>query len=157
MKLLLVRYSSRTSDTLGLLFLDGLFHSYVLEDEDRKEKVPGKTRIPNGTYEISLRPYGGFHDRYESRFGSDFHRGMLQLKNVPGFTDILIHCGNDHEDTAGCLLVGEGCFSNRIQPGRLQDSTGAYKALYQQVAGELLDGDKIFIEVTDDISNYLKP
>ena len=30
-----------------------------------------------------------------------------QIMDVPGFTDILIHCGNTHEHTSGCILVGD--------------------------------------------------
>lgn len=155
MKLTLVRYSSGKNDTLGLLFLDGVFHSYTLEDEYRSEKVAGKTRIPNGTYQIVIRSFGGFHERYQKRFGIDFHKGMLELKDVPGFTDILIHCGNDHEDTAGCILLGDGVYTHRVSNGKLVKSGEAYVDLYQQVINELYLGKKVEIEITDDISNHL--
>ncbi|OJW25869.1 MAG: hypothetical protein BGO51_15595 [Rhodospirillales bacterium 69-11] len=32
---------------------------------------------------------------------------MIEVRGVPNFTAILIHCGNTVEDTAGCVLVGE--------------------------------------------------
>ena len=155
MKLTLVTYSPGPDDSLGILFLNGKAHSYTLEDEEREVKVPGETRIPRGTYEIVLRRYGRWHEELEQELGVHFHKGMLELKDVPGFTDILIHPLNDEKETDGCIGVGDGSLINRDTKGKLNYSRQAYKNLYQQVANALLSGERVFIELTDDISKYL--
>ena len=110
MQLEVVRFSSESDSTNGLLFdITGgkrKFLAYTLEDEYRKEKVMHETRIPAGTYEITLRTVGGFTVKYAERYG-DMHKGMLWVRNVPGFEYILIHTGNTDEHTSGCLLLGD--------------------------------------------------
>lgn len=151
MILRLIRFSPSSDDTLGLLFIDGLFHSFTIEDEFRSEKVQAETRIPEGAYEISLRTYGSFHNRYSKRF-STFHKGMLELKNVPGFTDILIHPGNTEEDTEGCILVGDGIMTNRDKNGSLIGSVDAYKSLYNQIVDALSNNEAVTIRVMDSVN-----
>ena len=152
MKLTLVRFSTGIDDTLGLLFLDGKFFCYTLEDEKRTVKKYGETRIPNGIYDLQLRKFGSWHDRNKNIFG--FNDGTIELLNVPNFKDILIHWGNDDDDTSGCILVGETQKTNRIDNGFIGSSRDAYKALYPVVAERLRKGYKVRIEVTDDISNH---
>ena len=117
MKLQVLRFSSESDSTNGLLFdvTEGVkFLAYTLEDEKRDEKVMSETRIPAGTYEVKLRTEGGHHNKYASRYGS-MHKGMLWLQDVPNFKWILIHCGNTDEHTAGCLLVGDSQENNQIK------------------------------------------
>ncbi|MCU4177664.1 DUF5675 family protein [Carboxylicivirga sp. N1Y90] len=147
MNLKVIRYSGSKESTLGLLFIDGLFACYTLEDEFREVKVMGETRIPAGKYQVKLRTYGGHHTRYLKRYGSDFHKGMLQIMDVPGFTDILIHKGNDDDDTAGCLLVGDSINNNQVKSGFIGNSTVAYDRIYPVVRGALLNGDEVWIEM----------
>lgn len=139
MNLKLVRFSSGPDSTLGALYVDGKFVCFTIEDERRDVKVPGETRIPAGTYQLRLRGWGGFHNRYLGRFG-DIHEGMLELVGVPGFTDILIHCGNTDRDTAGCLLVGDGVHENVTTRGYLTGSEPAYRRLYPRVRDAVKNG-----------------
>ena len=153
LRLEVVRFSSEKDSTNGLLFdiTDGkkAFLGYTLEDELREQKIKGETRIPEGEYEITLRTFGGFHDRYASRF-RDIHVGMLWVRDVPGFSDILIHCGNTDEDTSGCLLVGDTQENNQIKKnGFIGHSTRAYFRIYPLVANELRDGKRVTIKYTD--------
>lgn len=143
MKLFVDRFTNNGDTTIGKLSIDNIFECFTLEDEPRTEKVYGETRIPAGTYEITLRKEGTFHDRYKERFKT-FHVGMLWVRNVPGFEYILIHCGNTDEDTAGCLLVGE-----QYKDWALVNSTGAYEHMYKQVAAALLTGEKVTIQYQD--------
>jgi len=144
MKLKLERYYSTQDFTIGRLFIDDQFECYVLEDEFRTVKVMHETRISAGTYEIKLRTFGGHHERYTKKF--DFHKGMLWLQDVPNFKDILIHIGNTDEDTSGCLLVGK---SADLIKGWVSQSTQAYIDMYKKVVPELIKGNKVTIEVTD--------
>ena len=145
MLLTLNRFTSDDDATLSTLSIDGQFECFVLEDEYREQKVASETRIPAGIYCVGVRDVGGFHNRYSSRF-NEFHKGMLQLLNVPGFEYILIHVGNTDEDTAGCLLVGAGCDSDRELV--ITKSVNAYKRLYKKVINAALDKE-LAIEIVD--------
>tara|TARA_R110002167_G_scaffold331706_1_gene538384 strand:+ start:25122 stop:25568 length:447 start_codon:yes stop_codon:yes gene_type:complete len=142
MNLTNLRYNSAADYTDGLLFVDDVFECYTLEDEERSQKVYGETRIPDGTYFIELRTEGGFHNRYLNKFPSNFHKGMLWIKDVPNFEYILIHIGNTDEDTAGCLLVGTTADKDKNFIGA---SKPAYMDLYPQVRDALLDGECVAI------------
>tara|TARA_R110002049_G_scaffold277038_2_gene455343 strand:+ start:861 stop:1322 length:462 start_codon:yes stop_codon:yes gene_type:complete len=151
MKLQVLRFSSESDSTNGLLFdiTEGVkFLAYTLEDERREEKVMSETRIPAGTYEVKLRTEGGHHNKYSSRYGS-MHKGMLWLQDVPNFKWILIHCGNTDEHTAGCLLVGDSQENNQIKEnGFIGSSSNAYKRIYPSIA-EAVENEKVTIEYID--------
>lgn len=131
------RFTSDHESTISLISLDGKFVCFGLEDEHRTKKVFSETRIPAGVYDVKVRTWGGFHQRYAARF--DYHKGMLEILNVPGFTDILIHIGNTEKDTAGCLLVGMGCYSAEGNMS-LQASLVAYELFYKKVIDAALAG-----------------
>lgn len=150
MKIYVLRYSSGRESTLGLLFIDGKFECYTLEDEARTIKVYGETRIPSGKYKVELRKEGGFHGRYSKRF-PDFHQGMLHIRNVPGYEYILIHIGNTDDDTAGCLLVGNEVNNNTVSEGIILSSTIAYTNMYKKVIEAFNSGDTVEIEYNDRI------
>ena len=148
MKLQVVRTQFGTDATNGLLFVDGLFECYTLEDQYQTVKVMHETCIPEGTYDIKFRTVGGFHEKYKKRYGAD-HYGMLHLQDVPNFTYILIHAGNTDEHTSGCLIVGETQQDLDLSDdGFIGHSGVAYKKLYKKVAKELLLGKSVTIEYT---------
>ena len=144
MQLSVLRYSENGESTLGLLFIDGKFECYTLEDEHQDIKIKAETRIPAATYKIELRTEGGHHQRYSKKF-PDFHKGMLHVQDVPNFKWILIHIGNDDDDTAGCLLVGDSSINNLTQPGRINSSTIAYERMYKKVIEAFDRGDEVYI------------
>lgn len=147
MKLRVVRYLSSDDFTLGMLLdeTDGKhFLCYTLEDEHREEKVMHETRIPAGTYNITLRTVGGFHSRYTKKYG-DMHKGMLWVRDVPGFEYILIHTGNTDEHTSGCLIVG----SSSDRKGFIGGSVNAYKKIYPAIAEALERGEEVTITYED--------
>lgn len=140
MDILVDRYNDEVDHTDGLLFVDCEFICFTLEDEYRSEKVFGETRIPDGTYKVELRTEGGFHERYSKKYKN--HPGMLHVKDVPNFKYILIHAGNTHDDTAGCLLVGTTADKDA---GFIGGSVNAYKQLYPMVANAILRGEEVTI------------
>ena len=152
MKLEVLRVSSQKDSTNGLLFdiTEGRnFLCYTLEDEKREDKVMHETRIPAGTYKIKLRTVGGFHGRYEKKYGS-MHKGMLHVQDVPGFEYILIHTGNTDEHTAGCLILGDSQENNVLTSnGFVGKSTQAYKRVYPPIAEALEKGKEVTIEYID--------
>ena len=148
MKLTVVRTQFGTDATNGLLFIDGVFECYTLEDQYQAVKVMHETCIPEGTYDIQFRKTGGFHAKYSERY-KNAHYGMLHIQDVPNFTYILIHTGNSDEHTSGCLIVGETQQDLEIsKDGFIGSSTVAYKKMYAKVAGQLLQGKKVTIEYT---------
>ena len=152
MKLQVLRFSSESDSTNGLLFdvTDGVkFLAYTLEDEYRKHKKSKETRIPAGTYKVELRKEGGFHARYDKKYPG-IHRGMLHVIDVPGFEYILIHTGNTDEHTAGCLIVGDSQENNLIlRDGFVGKSVNAYKRIYPAIAKAIEQGEEVTIEYID--------
>lgn len=127
------RYLSTAEATLSSISVNGDFECWGLEDAFHPRKLAGETRIPAGGYAVHERAFGGFYERYKKdrRFRS-FHEGMLWIKDVPGFSDILIHCGNTHRDTEGCLLVARERDELSMT---LRNSTDAYIRLYKTAIG----------------------
>jgi hypothetical protein len=104
---LLVNRTARTGNsTTGQFSVNGNFFSYCLEPTDRgltsgmtaeqiaAIKIPDKTCIPTGTYNVT------------SYFSPKNNRNVPLLNNVPGFEYVEIHQGNYPKDTDGCLLLG---------------------------------------------------
>ena len=148
MKLTVVRTQFGTDATNGLLFIDGLFECYTLEDQYQAVKVMHETCIPEGIYDIKFRKTGGFHSKYSERY-KNAHYGMLHIQDVPNFTYILIHTGNTDEHTSGCLIVGETQQDLEVsKDGFIGSSTVAYKKMYSKVASQLLQGKDVTIEYT---------
>ena len=148
MKLQVIRTQFGKDATNGMLFIDGIFECYTLEDQYQAVKVMHETCIPEGKYNIEFRKTGGFHAKYSERY-KNAHYGMLHIQDVPNFTYILIHTGNSDEHTSGCLIVGETQQDLDIsKDGFIGSSTVAYKKMYAKVAGQLLQGKKVSIEYT---------
>jgi len=152
MKLEVLRFSSENDSTNGLLFdvTDGRrFLCYTLEDEHRDVKKYSETRVPAGTYRITLRTVGGFHGRYLKKYG-EMHKGALWVRDVPNFEYILIHTGNTDEHTAGCLLLGDSQQANfGDSNGFVGSSVNAYKRVYPPIAAALESGEEVTITYTD--------
>ena len=153
MKLQLKRFKDDGDTTMGVFYINGVAKCFMIEDEERTVKKWGEMRIPNGTFEVSLRAEGGFHNRYKSKFNQK--DGMLCVHNAPNwkiiqdgitFQYVLIHIGNSDEDTAGCLLPNTSVSFGTM---RGSGSTTAYKKIYPIIHAALKRGEKCTIEVTD--------
>ena len=130
----LIRRIKTREATLGELWeiypggIGSGFICFTLEDVDRNLlkfmpleqikalKIPGKTAIPIGEYQLIKSP------------SNRFNRIMPRLLNVPGFDGILIHPGNKSEDTSGCILVG-----NMAAIDWLGASNRAFDALFPRL------------------------
>jgi hypothetical protein len=115
MQFRLIREFTRSATTFGVLFLDGHFFCFTLEDAIREVlgqpveawKIAGQTAIPAGTYALSLTP------------SQRFQTMLPLLDAVPGFTGIRIHSGNSLADTEGCILVGRKRGTTTVKESRL--------------------------------------
>ena len=106
MRLTLQRHYLGADYTLGALFLNGDAFGFTLEDAVRETesggrwiwthsmKIPGKTAIPSGQYEITV------------TWSARFSRPLPLLLRVPDFEAVRIHGGNTTADTEGCPLLG---------------------------------------------------
>lgn len=96
MELTLNRIFLGTVATIGELWVNDSHLCDTLEDRVRPEgeKVYGKTAIPEGTYEVKL--------TYSPRF----KKILPEILNVPNFSGIRMHKGNQSSETEGCVLVG---------------------------------------------------
>lgn len=135
MDLQLQRTDFSDESTIGSLSVNGKFECFILEDKDRKlesggVKIPAKTCIPRGKYQIVV--------THSNRFG----RMLPLLLNVPQFEGIRIHTGNYAKNTEGCLLPGKmkgkDCVLN---------STEAWGELFDKILAAHNKGEKIWITV----------
>ena len=101
----LVRTKFKDTQTVGKLYLNGVYFCDTLEDKNRdlnkngifdgsEKKVYAQTCIPFGQYKVIINQ------------SSRFKRLMPRLLNVPHFDGILIHNGVTEKNSAGCILVG---------------------------------------------------
>jgi len=147
MELTLARLFDTGDATGGVLYIDEAFECFTLEDEHRKQKVAGETRIPEGIYELGVREVlSNMTKKYrERRSLRDLFDWHLHVKNVPNFEYVYIHIGNDDDDTEGCILVG----GTLTADGFLGNSTEYYKNLYTKVRNAQRNGDKVTIRIVD--------
>lgn len=135
--------------TLSELYIGEEKICYVLEDVVRplnEAKVPGKTAIPAGRYKLAFNVYGAMNNRYASWYPK-FHKGMLELQQVPNFSYIYIHQGNTVEDTAGCLLVGKQ-LRLVVDDYRIEQSRQAYVLLYKRIIA-LMEKEEVYIVISN--------
>lgn len=126
---------------VGELYINGVWECYTLEDPCREIvgcpvgewKVPGKTAIPHGSYELTLED--------SPRFGPN----TITVNDVPGFSKIRIHAGNTAEDTEGCVLVGEQIHDGKIAAGT---SRPALARLKEQIQRAIARGERVQLNVT---------
>jgi hypothetical protein len=148
MKIKVERYEFTPNSTIGRLSIDGKELCFTLEDMVRTDKMYGETCIPLGTYEIKLRKAGKMYQDYlkDARV-KDFFKGSLHITNIPSYEYVLIHIGNTKKDTLGCILVG-------MHPSvdRIDGSTDAYTLIYPIILDALESGDKVTIEICNEVS-----
>jgi len=148
MHLHLLRFSTGKESTTGALQVNGEFVCFTLEDTKRIKKVEGETRIPDGLYNIALRNEGGMTRKYAGQYGA-MHRGMLWLKDVPGFKWIYIHTGNKRGHTEGCILVGDTLNNNKAGEGFVGKSRDAYRRVYPIIADALESEEAVSIRISN--------
>lgn len=137
MKLKLVRDIYKDNFTLGKLSIDGVEKFFTVEDKDRDlenggAKVKAQTAIPKGTYKVDI------------TFSPKYQKKMPILLNVPQFTGIRIHSGNDIDDTEGCILVG---MSRNETTGWISESRKAISELYPMLFAAYEKNEPITIEI----------
>lgn len=114
MKLELKRLYKKDTYTIGKLYINDEYFCDTLEDKDRNLtndmsladvlniKVYGRTAIPIGTYKITI------------TYSPKFKTNLPLINDVIGYSGIRIHKGNTHNNTSGCILVGENKIKGQL-------------------------------------------
>jgi hypothetical protein len=131
MELKLARKTYTANSTIGMLFVDGQFECYTLEDVVRPTKIYGETAIPTGRYKLVV------------TWSPAFKRLLPLLVDVPGYSGVRIHTGNDKTNTLGCVLVGLDKLTDRIGRSKL-----AFDALMPKIQAATAR-EEVFIEISD--------
>lgn len=132
MELELNRSPTANEATIGRLFVDTKLECDTLEDAIRHIKIPGRTCIPAGRYRVTL--------ENSQKFGPD----TITINDVPGYSFIRMHAGNEVDDTDGCPLVGKAAGS-KLLGGTSGPALRRLKAKIQ--AATLTRGEECWITV----------
>lgn len=152
MELRLHRKWRKDGYSIGLLYIDGFYFCDTCEDTDRglssdmttkeieERKKAGITAIPYGRYQITLKVQS---PKYKDKKAYESIKGYLpRLKNVKGYSGVLIHIGNFPQDTDGCILVGK----NAVKGGVVNSTTWFWR-LYDMMKTAADNGEEIWITI----------
>lgn len=152
MNITLKRIALRDTYTMGRLSINGKYLCDTVEDRVRdtnkdgdlndvgEGKVYGKTAIPYGKYEITLKVKSPKYSKRQAYNWCDAY--LPRLLNVPHFDGILIHAGNSADDSAGCIIVGQ----NKIK-GKVVNSMDTLKRLYHILKDASDKRERIWITI----------
>jgi hypothetical protein len=123
--------------TLGTMRFGDGFVCHTLEDPMREgEKVYGDTAIPLGTYRVTITR------------SKRFNKMMPLLHNVPNFGGVRLHCGNNTDDTSGCILVGMDRNADADSDGlQLLSSRDAMNEVQPRIASALARGEEVWLDI----------
>lgn len=148
MKLTIKRTITRSSYTLGKLYIDGVYFCDTLEDKDRgltqnmsveqikSMKVPGETAIPKGTYRVTLDVVSPKFSKYP--FYMQTCEGKLpRLIDIKGYEGVLIHVADGPKRDSllqGCIGIG-----NLSAEEYLMNGKKVFVELYNKLKGNNIE------------------
>lgn len=139
MELILKRIALRSEYTIGKLYVDGKYVCDTIEDTVRdldkdgkfangEVKIPGKTAIPYGRYEITMKVKSPKYSNFSKYSWAKKYDGYLpRLLNVSQFDGVLMHVGNSAMNSEGCIIVGE----NKVV-GKVINSVNTFRRLMDE-------------------------
>lgn len=141
MKLGLLTTKLGEQSTHGVLFVNGKFFGYTIEDVYRNPfiKVDNKTAIQGGYYRCAF------------TYSNKFKRNLILVLNVNCFDGIRIHEGNNANDTSGCILVGKEYDINGIYKSKV-----AIEELNKLVVNAINNNEKIELMIARSLSDIKK-
>ena len=139
MTLTLYRFHSDQLFTASILYLDGIYVCFVLEDAYHQQKIYGQTRIPAGEYKVIL--------EYSPKMSPRYGHKMVSPIGIPNYTGVRFHRGMTAEDTEGCLLVGLGL---DIVDRKLFRCVEGYEQFYAKVSDALERGEEGKLIIVDE-------
>lgn len=150
MKIDIIRIHSDEYATIGCLYIDGKLECFTLENGVTEVKKPGRSRIPNGVYELTLRNEPSpKREHYRNKY--KWFKNHIMLKDVPNFNYIYIHVGNTTSDTDGCILIGDAMYTNVANVNKaIGNSVLSFKRFYSLVYPILESGkNKVTLTIKD--------
>lgn len=150
----LSRFREEVTGTMGELRLQGGPSCYILE----RPKDGDHPRIPAGTYVLALKPIGASRFDNGTKGPDDIrkwmgaaHKGMIEVLDVPGRTEILIHPANSMAQLLGCLAPGMS-FDNHGGDGLwVNESRKAYQLIYTPIVA-LIQGEAAQLTITENFA-----
>lgn len=151
MQLIIERKSSSDKCTIGELYINKIYECWTLEDVVRKVKIPGKTAIPAGIYQVVIDYSRRFkkqmiHIAKQFKTTGIFNESIDPIVDVEGFSGIRIHSGNTDADTIGCILVG---LTREIQDNCIGNSRVALLGVWNRVYSALKNGEIVTLEILE--------
>lgn len=127
-------------------------------------KIPGRTRIAPGLYELGVRGDSPkFAHYYREEWSRGWYRGVPWFRDIEGdeegfealgFTYVYYHPGTTHRDSRGCPVTALEV--HQVEGGDYEvegaTSRAAFRKLCELVYPIVLDGsdtDRILVRVTD--------
>lgn len=102
--------------------------------------------IPTGRYKLVKQKWGFYYDSYKERW--PHHEFVVNLAGVQGRDGILIHTGNEIDDSEGCILVGQR-LSKREGDKWLSNSRNIYSIFYGIIDELWMMREELWIDVVD--------
>lgn len=145
------RIAHTSNSSLGLLSFEKENPiGVIIEDEPRKEKIKKETRIPYGRYKLGIRKEDTpLTLKHRKKYGSWF-RYHIEVLNVPNFSYIYFHAGNNEKHTDGCQIGG---YIMKIVNGEFEcrESILFMKEFYNRVYPLLEKGVTVYYNIIDEI------
>lgn len=131
------------------------FKCWNLEDEPRKVKVKGETRVPALIYELGIRKEETTLTlKHRAAYNTDpndiWFKYHIELLNVPKFIGVYIHSGIDETHTDACQLFSDQCDLTKDK-NPMSYSLQAVKRFYKLVYPQLEKGIPCYLDIRDEI------
>ena len=150
MELLQQRMSQKGNSTYSVLYLDGEQLCFTIEDIHRDIKIENETRIPAGRYQIKFREVLSPKTKRYRELYPEWFTWHLELQDVPEFTYVYIHQGNNFEHSSGCTLVNCGVTLGTKGDYVGMNSAVAFKELYPTISKALSSGKEVWLTIKDE-------
>ena len=138
-QLVLERDTFTKDTTLGKLYFNGEFLCHTLENS-YKENNRNTSSIPTGLYDVRVRT---------GAESGNFKYVHLLVEEVPKRSFILLHVGNTHKDTSGCILTG----MDRVGDEMITNSLKAHTLLMNVILNNNLQ-DEITLVIKNDLNTF---
>jgi hypothetical protein len=124
---------------------------FTLEDQHRDVKVKGDTRIPAGIYPLKIHKADTPLTLKHRKVYGPWFKYHIEIADIPNFSGVYIHAGNDELHTEGCVLGGDSILNNMIvSRNQLLSSMAAIKRFYTDIYPRLEAGEVCTLEIRDE-------